>query len=141
MRKMLYVFEPLNSPTTKQKEVPYMDKVIVVEGQSKTFDVLAKLLRTRREKVVELVGRKTHPLPLPAMLAAGNKCDLSGSYRHTLHQWVAEEKKLQEKMHESQLNLTRIELELADAPACDKTRENWSVEQSIDNFPPGNFLG
>lgn len=118
-----------------------MKNVTEVEGQSQTFDVLAKLLHTRREKVINLIGRETHPLPLPFRRTAGSRFELNNNYRRQLHKWVAEEKQMQVTTHENDLNLDRLEQELTDKAEFDRIREKWSVEQNLDYFPPGNFLG
>jgi hypothetical protein len=118
-----------------------MENVTVVEGQSQTFDVLAKILHTRREKVIDLIGRKTHPLPLPFRRTSGSRFELNNNYRRQLHKWVAEEKQMQAITDENYLNLDRLEQELTGQAEFDRSREKWSVEQDLDHFPPGNFLG
>ena len=45
-----------------------MKRVKIVEGQTHTFDALAKILHTQREQIVDLVSREKHPLPLPVLV-------------------------------------------------------------------------
>lgn len=114
-----------------------MDEVQVGQSQARAFDLLAEILHTRRDKVLKLVGQDEHPLPLPFRKVSSTGYELDANYRRTLYRWVQEERAAPHSPASRSLNFERIVQELtADAGA-----NAWSVEDKLESFPPGYFLG
>lgn len=118
-----------------------MSKHRLAESQTKTFDELARLFHVRREKVIDLVARKNRPLPLPKFVDQENPLQLDRGYRQELMRWIDAEKMRQARTETCSLNLHRIEKELAESKPNKHSREEWSVDETLNDFPPGHFLG
>ena len=118
-----------------------MRESLYITNQANAIDALARILHVKRNKVANLLARKKHPLPLPPSTPSADRYEINDLYRQRLLKWVVEER-AQHTRHESQkLDLSRVEKELRVEAVSEPGQEDWSVEESIDSYPPGMFLG
>lgn len=109
-----------------------METTPVVTKSKKSYDALARLLHIQPEKIVEFATKKKHPLPLPGPLHIEADNSLPGPYRRALKTWFIEEQK---------------DWDNQDAKSCiwfleHMSREQeWSIDNTLNDFPPGHFLG
>lgn len=118
-----------------------MKEALYYTNQANAIDALARILHVKRNKVANLLARKKHPLPLPPSNPAADRFEINDQYRQRLLKWVIEERSQHIRHARRNLDLDRVEEELRVETVTVPGQEDWSVEESIDSYPPGTFLG
>ena len=112
----------------------------VLSDQANTFALLAQILHVKRNKIAALVARKRHPLPLPPRMHDSERFCIDDRYLRLLRKWVIEEQTFSSRP-QVKLDFAKIERELTSSTCPDHSEKDWSVDDCLDHFPPGDFLG